>query len=221
MPAAPLPLLGEPDGEAFAAGYRQVCGVDEVGRGPLAGPVVAAAVVLPPHCDIPGLGDSKKLTARARARLVPEICGWALATGIGVAEADEIDRVNILQASLQAMARAVEALGLTPDFLLVDGVHPVPSPFPQRTLIGGDGRSRAIAAASILAKQHRDALMVELGGRYPGYGLESHMGYPTPSHRAAVRRLGPSEVHRRTFKGVREFAGPPLQPPPFAEGPGS
>ncbi|MDF1553048.1 MAG: ribonuclease HII [Deferrisomatales bacterium] len=220
MPAAPLPLLGEPDGEAFAAGYRQVCGVDEVGRGPLAGPVVAAAVVLPPHCDIPGLGDSKKLTARARARLVPEICGWALATGIGVAEADEIDRVNILQASLQAMARAVKALGLTPDFLLVDGVHPVPSPFPQRTLVGGDGLSRAIAAASILAKQYRDALMVELGGLYPGYGLETHMGYPTPSHRAAVRRLGPSAVHRRTFKGVREFAGPPLQPPPFAEGPG-
>jgi len=215
---APLPPLGEPDGEIFAAGFNRVCGVDEVGRGPLAGPVVAAAVVLPQHCEIPGLGDSKKLNARARSRLVPEIRDHALATGIGVAEADEIDRVNILQASLRAMARAVAALGLTPDFLLVDGVHPVSSPLPQRTLVGGDGRSRAIAAASILAKQHRDALMVELGRRYPGYGLEAHMGYPTPAHRAAVRRLGPTPVHRRTFKGVREFAGESAQQPLFAPG---
>jgi ribonuclease HII len=208
VPPALLSPLGAPDREAFAAGHVRVCGVDEAGRGPLAGPVVAAAVVLPRHCDIPGLGDSKKLSARTRARLVPEIRARALAAGIGVAEADEIDRVNILQASLLAMVRAVEALGLQPDFLLVDGPHPVPSPLPQRALIGGDGRSSAIAAASILAKQHRDALMVDLGARFPGYGLESHMGYPTAAHRAAVRRLGPSPVHRRTFKGVREVVGP-------------
>ena len=205
MSSAPLVCLGEPDREAFAAGFVRVCGVDEVGRGPLAGPVVAAAVVLPPHCEIPGLGDSKKLTARARARLVPEIEAHARATGIGVAEVDEIDRINILQASLLAMLRAVESLGLTPDLLLVDGVHPIRSSLPQRTLVGGDGRSCAIAAASVLAKQYRDARMAELGRRYPGYGLETHMGYPTLFHRAAVRRLGPSPVHRRTFKGVREF----------------
>ena len=207
MPPPVSSGLGGPDGEAFVAGYRRVCGVDEAGRGPLAGPVVAAAVVLPRDCHIDGLGDSKKLSAAARARLVPEIRRVALAAGIGAADADEIDRINILQASLLAMARAVAALVRAPDFLLVDGVHPIPTTIPQQTLIGGDGRSRAIAAASILAKQHRDELMAELGRRYPGYGFESHKGYPTAAHRDALRRLGPSPVHRRSFKGVREFSG--------------
>lgn len=218
MSPAPQVRLGEPDREAVAAGFATVCGVDEVGRGPLAGPVVAAAVVLPPRCEIAGLGDSKKLTARARERLVPVIEACARATGIGVAEVDEIDRINILQASLLAMLRAVEALGLTPDLLLVDGVHPIPSSLPQRTLVGGDGRSCAIAAASVLAKQFRDARMAELGRRYPGYGFETHMGYPTRLHRAAVQRLGPSPVHRRTFKGVREFGGGAACASPLASG---
>ncbi|MDW7709600.1 MAG: ribonuclease HII [Deferrisomatales bacterium] len=194
--------LGRPDQEAHARGYLRVCGLDEVGRGPLAGPVVAAAVVLSPGTEIPGLDDSKRLGPAARARLEPAIRSAAVDFALAVASPAEIDALNILQASLLAMGRAVAGLSEPPDFLLVDGNRPVPSPLPQRTVVGGDGLSTAIAAASVLAKQYRDALMEEYGRVHPGYGFEIHRGYPTPEHREALRRLGPCPLHRRSFRGV-------------------
>jgi len=197
--------LGDPDREAHRLGYLSVCGLDEVGRGPLAGPVVAAAAVLPPGAEIPGLGDSKALTPGRRAGLVPEIRRVCRAWAVAEVPPGEIDRLNILQASLLAMSRALGRLGLTPDFLLVDGVHRVPSEIPQQTLIRGDARSTAVAAASVLAKEHRDALMTEYARLHPGYGFEVHKGYPTAAHREALGRLGPCPIHRRTFRGVREF----------------
>lgn len=210
--------LGEPDREAHRLGYLSVCGLDEVGRGPLAGPVVAAAVVLPPGVRIEGLDDSKALTAARRAGLVPEIQRVCRAWAVAEASPAEIDRLNILQASLLAMARALGDLGLTPDFLLVDGVHRVSSRIAQQTLVRGDSRSSAVAAASVIAKEHRDARMIEYGRVHPGYGFELHKGYPTDAHREAIGRLGPSPIHRRTFRGVREFlergAQGDLFPPP-------
>ncbi len=205
-------LADDPDGLAFARGHVRVCGVDEVGRGPLAGPVVAAAVVLPPDVRLPGLDDSKRLSPAARARLVPEIQAAAVAVGLGLAAPAEIDRINILQASLRAMARAVAALSCVPDYLLVDGVHPVPVDLPQETLVKGDARSRCVAAASVIAKEHRDDLMRAYAREYPGYGFEDHKGYPTAAHRAALRNLGPSPLHRTTFRGVRELCHGPTQP---------
>lgn len=206
--------FGQPDRDALARGCERVCGVDEVGRGPLAGPVVAAAVVLPPGGaeKLEGLGDSKSLSPSVRARLSPRIREEALGVALGLADPEEIDRLNILQASLLAMRRAVEALPFSPDLLLVDGVHPVRClPMSQLTLIKGDARSWCIAAASIVAKEHRDALMRDLGERYPGYGFEDHAGYPTAHHRAALARLGPCPIHRRTFRGVRELLPPSPQ----------
>jgi ribonuclease HII len=190
-----------------------VCGVDEVGRGPLAGPVVAAAVLLARDAaaSLPGLGDSKVLSPAARAALVPRIRQVALGVGVGFAAPDEIDRVNILQASLLAMARAIRALPCSPDFVLVDGVHAVPISIPQETLVRGDARSACVAAASNVAKEHRDGLMREYAVFYPGYGFEEHMGYPTAGHRAALQRLGPCPLHRKSFKGVRELLAPPSQ----------
>jgi ribonuclease HII len=210
--------LGSPDRVARQQGYRRVCGLDEVGRGPLAGPVVAAAVTFAGGVDIPGLGDSKQLTRSARARLVPVIRRVATGVGLGLATPEEIDRINILQASLLAMVRAVTALPWEPDFLLVDGVHTVPLSIPQQTLIGGDARSTAVAAASVLAKEHRDALMVDYADAYPGYGFERHKGYPTLAHRDALRRLGPSPIHRTSFKGVQEPCHAPVQPDLFPAG---
>ena len=204
--------LGDPDREALREGYRLVCGVDEVGRGPLAGPVVAAAVVLPPGTSIAGLNDSKRINPSARASLLPKIREAALAIGIGTASAEEIDRLNILRASLLAMARAIQGLCLRPDFLLVDGLHPVPLPFPQKPIVRGDARSICIAAASNVAKEHRDALMRDYGRAFPGYGFEDHMGYPTQAHRSALARLGPTPLHRKTFRGVRETLNPGLFP---------
>ncbi len=204
--------LGGPDRETHARGYLRVCGLDEAGRGPLAGPVVAAAVVLAPESQIPGLDDSKRLTPGARARLDAVVRREALDFAIGVADPAEIDTLNILQASLLAMGRAVAGLSAPPDFLLVDGNQPVPSPIPQRTVVGGDGLSTAIAAASILAKQHRDALMEEYAREYPGYGFEGHRGYPTSDHREALRRLGPCPIHRRSFRGVCAVNGTLVQP---------
>ncbi|GAB4267300.1 MAG: ribonuclease HII [Deferrisomatales bacterium] len=208
---SPCPL-GEPDREAYVRGYRRVCGVDEVGRGPLAGPVVAAAVVFPPGGGVEGLGDSKTLSPARRAALVPAIREAALGVGIGTASPREIDRLNILRASLLAMERALEELAVQPDFLLVDGTHRVASPLPQCPLVRGDARSLAVAAASIVAKEHRDALMVEYGRAYPGYGFEEHKGYPTRAHREALRRLGPCPIHRRSFRGVEGPAPPAVQP---------
>jgi ribonuclease HII len=209
--------LGAPDRELFRRGYRLICGLDEAGRGPLAGPVVAAAVVLPPEAAarLPGLGDSKRLSHRARGILVPRILEVALSVAVAVVGPEEIDRINILQASLLAMTHAVAGLSRSPDFLLVDGNQRVSLPIPQETLVKGDSRAACIAAASNLAKEHRDALMKEYGARYPGYGFEDHMGYPTQSHRRALERLGPCPIHRKTFGGVRELLGRPFQPDLF------
>lgn len=185
---------------------RLVCGIDEAGRGPLAGPVCAAAVILDATGPIPGLGDSKTLSARTRERLAGEIMHRALAWGVGWASVEEIDRLNIRQANFLAMARAVEALSLPPDLALVDGNDPPPLQCPVRCLVGGDASEPAISAASILAKTRRDAHMQELEGLHPGYGFGAHKGYGTAAHLEALRRLGPSPVHRMSFAPVRAAA---------------
>lgn len=196
---------------ARAAGYACVCGIDEAGRGPLAGPVVAAAVVLPPGLALPGLNDSKKLTARRREALYTQLREDArVLIGVGLAAAAEIDRLNILRATHVAMARAVLSLPSTPDFCLIDGL-PVPQfPLPQRALVKGDARCLSIAAASIVAKVTRDRLMQDLAQQYPGYGFEKHAGYGTAAHLAALRRLGPCPEHRRSFAPVAQLLLPGL-----------
>ncbi|MEW6720875.1 MAG: ribonuclease HII [Thermodesulfobacteriota bacterium] len=187
---------------ARARGFLAPAGVDEAGRGPLAGPVVAAAVVLPPGYHHPDIRDSKKLTPAQRERVFPVIGRDAVSLAVGLASVEEIDGINILQASLLAMRRAVEALPALPDFLYVDGNRRIPCGIAQETLIGGDGRCLSIAAASIVAKVTRDRMMMELDEVYPGYGFAVHKGYPTPDHLEAIRRLGPCPIHRRTFRGV-------------------
>jgi ribonuclease HII len=191
--------------DLFGGGWpgRRVCGVDEAGRGPLAGPVVAAAVILDPAWPIDGLRDSKQLTARQRLRLAQLIRSRASAWAVAQASVEEIDRLNILQASLLAMKRAVEALVPAAEAALVDGDRLPPLAIEARAVIGGDACEPSISAASILAKQHRDALMVELDRAYPGYGFAEHAGYPTPRHLQRLRELGPSAVHRRSFAPVR------------------
>jgi len=188
-------------------GRTVVAGVDEAGRGPLAGPVVAACVILPPDCDFTQFRDSKTLTAVARERLRLQLTSIGAQVGVGIVSAADIDRLNILQASLFAMKKAVEALPRLPDFLLVDGKFTVPMPLPQQALVKGDSRSASIAAASIVAKVTRDELMEEYHARFPIYNFRKHKGYPTAEHRQAVRDHGPSPIHRRSFKGVREFVG--------------
>ena len=182
---------------------RLICGVDEAGRGPLAGPVVAAAVILPPGTSLSGLNDSKKLSPRRRERLAAEIRATALAWAVAEASAAEIDAWNILRSTLRAMARAVAALPLTPDEVLVDGNQAPALEVPVRTIIGGDALEPAIMAASILAKTHRDARLVALDARYPEYGFARHKGYGTAAHLAALARLGPCPEHRRSFAPVR------------------
>ena len=182
---------------------RLICGVDEAGRGPLAGPVVAAAVILPPNTPLSGLNDSKKLSPRRRERLAAEIRATALAWAVAEASAAEIDAWNILRSTLRAMARAVAALPLTPDEVLVDGNQAPALEVPVRTIIGGDALEPAIMAASILAKTHRDARLVALDARYPEYGFARHKGYGTAAHLAALARLGPCPEHRRSFAPVR------------------
>lgn len=179
------------------------CGVDEAGRGPLAGPVVAAAVILPPGTSLSGLNDSKKLSPRQRERLAAEIRATALAWAVAEASAAEIDAWNILRSTLRAMARAVAALPVTPDEVLVDGNQAPALEVPVRTIIGGDALEPAIMAASILAKTHRDARLVALEARHPGYGFARHKGYGTAAHLAALARLGPCPEHRRSFAPVR------------------
>ena len=182
---------------------RLICGVDEAGRGPLAGPVVAAAVILPPGTSLSGLNDSKKLSPRQRERLAAEIRATALAWAVAEASAAEIDAWNILRSTLRAMARAVAALPVMPDEVLVDGNQAPALEVPVRTIIGGDALEPAIMAASILAKTHRDARLVALDARYPEYGFARHKGYGTAAHLAALARLGPCPEHRRSFAPVR------------------
>ena len=181
------------------------CGVDEAGRGPLAGPVVAAAVILDPARPIEGLNDSKKLSAKRREILAVEIRSKALAWAIAEASVEEIDRINILQASLLAMQRAVDALGVQPSQALIDGNRCPQLACPAQAIIGGDGLVASIAAASILAKTYRDAGMLELHAVYPQYGFDRHMGYPTAAHLAALREHGVSPVHRRSYAPVAKL----------------
>ena len=182
-----------------------VCGVDEAGRGPLAGPVVAAAVILDPNNPIDGLNDSKKLSARRRERLKAEICAKALAWAVAEASVEEIDAINILHASMLAMQRAVDALSVTPARALIDGNRCPKLACEVEAVVGGDGKIEAIAAASILAKTTRDAGMSDLHLRYPQYGFDRHMGYPTALHLRALQEHGPSPVHRRSFSPVRQL----------------
>lgn len=182
-----------------------IAGVDEVGRGPLAGAVVAAAVILDPEHQIEGLADSKKLTEKRRLLLEVEIKEHALAWALGRAEPEEIDRINILQASLLAMQRAVEALQVTPSHALVDGNKCPNLDCSVEAIVGGDAIVPEISAASILAKVARDREMVEMDGRYPGYGLAKHKGYPTKAHMEALTTLGVTEIHRRSFGPVKRL----------------
>ena len=183
-----------------------VAGVDEVGRGPLAGPVVTAAVILDPARPIAGLRDSKTLAPARREALALLVRERALAWALGRAEVEEIDRWNILQATLLAMERAVRALAVAPEKVLVDGNRCPRVPYPVEAIVGGDGLVEAISAASIVAKVARDSEMVELDARYPGYGLAGHKGYPTREHLEALARLGPAPVHRRSFAPVARAA---------------
>ncbi len=182
-----------------------VCGVDEAGRGPLAGPVVAAAVILDPQQPIAGLNDSKKLSAKRREALAMEIRERALAWAVAEASVDEIDRINILQASFLAMRRAVEGLRLRPEKALIDGNRCPALDCPAEAIVGGDGKVASIAAASILAKTVRDAGMLELHADFPVYGFDRHMGYPTAFHLQALREHGPSPVHRRSYAPVAQL----------------
>ena len=183
----------------FEEGYQVICGVDEAGRGPLAGPVCAAAVILPPNAQIPGLNDSKKLTDKKRRELMPVIKEMAVAYGIAFADEKEIDEINILQATYRAMHRAIEALQVKPDLALVDGNRAGDFGLSVKTVVKGDSLSASIAAASILAKVTRDDLMLELAEKYPQYGFDIHKGYGTKAHYAALTEHGPSEIHRMTF----------------------
>ena len=191
---------------AMEEGFSLICGVDEAGRGPLAGPVCAAAVILPPDLELEGLNDSKKLSEKRREALYPLICEQALAYGIAFASEREIDELNILQATFLAMRRAVGQLGQKPDLALVDGNRePDFGDIPVRTIIKGDSRSANIAAASILAKVTRDRFMLEQDAAYPQYGFAIHKGYGTQKHYAALREFGPCPIHRRSF--LKKFYG--------------
>jgi ribonuclease HII len=182
-----------------------VCGVDEAGRGPLAGPVCAAAVILPPHLELPGLDDSKKLTDKRRRELFPLIKEQAIAYGIGLASHEEIDEINILQATFLAMERALVALNVKPDHVLIDGNRAKDFGLPVTTVVKGDSLSANVAAASILAKVTRDMIMEEEAVRYPQYGFEIHKGYGTKAHYEALGTYGPSPIHRMTF--LKKFYG--------------
>ncbi len=194
-----LAVLLTRERELWAAGMTRIAGVDEAGVGPLAGPLVAAAVVFPPDTGIEGVDDSKKLTPEKREALAVEIRAVALAWATAVIDSDELDRLNVYRATLTAMGRALDALSLTPDHVLVDARRIPGCDLPQEPIVKGDARCHAIAAASILAKTTRDALMRGYEDQYPGYGFADHKGYGTISHREAIRRLGPCAIHRRSF----------------------
>jgi ribonuclease HII len=197
--------LNEQNGFVFDDTGQILAGVDEVGRGPLAGPVVAAAVILDPHRPVEGLKDSKKLSERRREELAGLIRERALAWSLGRAEVHEIDDINILQASLLAMQRAVAALSMAPELVLVDGNRCPRLDYPSQAVVRGDALVPAISAASIIAKVSRDREMIELDGSYPGYGLAKHKGYPSKAHLAALQTLGVTPVHRRSYAPVRRL----------------
>ncbi|MBC8019231.1 MAG: ribonuclease HII [Verrucomicrobia bacterium] len=190
--------------QARSNGFQVIAGIDEAGRGPLAGPVIAAAVILPVGLLIKGVNDSKKLSPDTRERLFDVIMNQALSVGVGLGTPELIDRINILQATRHAMLMAVSQLVSRPDFILIDGISTIESPIPQKTIKKGDSLSLSIAAASIIAKVTRDRLMRELDALHPGYGFSGHKGYGSALHMEAIRRLGPSPVHRLTFGGVKE-----------------
>ena len=191
--------LWEIERELHAEGIGLICGVDEAGRGPLAGPVCAAAVILPPETELPGLNDSKKLSEKRREQLFPEIQRIALAWSVAFASVEEIEERNILGATMLAMNRAIAGLSLTPDLALIDGNRNKEIEVPNRCVVHGDARCASIAAASILAKVSRDHLMLELAREYPQYGFEKHKGYGTKAHYAALREYGPCPAHRPSF----------------------
>jgi len=205
--------------ELWAQGYSMVAGVDEAGMAPLAGPVVAGAVILPQNYKLRGLNESKKiLEEEKREELALQIKQAAVCWSVGVAEVEEIDQINIYHAGLLAMRRAVEGLSCVPDFVLVDARRIPHCPSPQRGIIRGDALSASIAAASIIAKTTRDAHMLELDSQYAGYGLASHKGYPTPEHCRALKELGALPIHRRSFGRVRQALGlDPIQPDLFEQ----
>ena len=189
----------------FERGINVVCGVDEAGRGPLAGPVCAAAVILPPNAEIPGLNDSKKLSDKKRRELYPIIMERAIAYGIAFADEKEIDEINILQATYLAMERAINQLSVKPELALIDGNRAKDFGIPVETVIHGDSLSASIAAASVLAKVTRDDYMLQMAEKYPGYEFEIHKGYGTKAHYAALTEHGPSPIHRVTF--LKKFYG--------------
>ena len=191
--------LWEIERELHKEGVGPICGVDEAGRGPLAGPVCAAAVILPPEAELPGLNDSKKLSEKKREQLFPEIQRLALAWSVAFASVEEIEERNILGATMLAMNRAISGLNLRPELALIDGNRNREIQVPSRCVVHGDARCASIAAASILAKVSRDRLMVELAREYPQYGFEQHKGYGTKAHYAALREYGPCPAHRPSF----------------------
>ena len=189
---------------AAKCGFLRIAGCDEVGRGPMFGPVVAAAAILPLGCRIPGLNDSKQLSEAKRNELDVIIRTKALAFAIAAIDVETIDRINIRNASLLAMKTAVGQLGMEPDYLLIDGCDTIDWPCPQESVIHGDGTSYSIAAASVLAKVYRDRMLVELDAVYPGYGLAKHKGYCSREHRAALDKLGPTPLHRKNWSPVMQ-----------------
>ena len=197
--------MWEIEDSCYAQGYAVICGVDEAGRGPLAGPVCAAAVILPEHMEIPGLTDSKKLSDKKRRELFPIIKEQAIAYGIGLASEKEIDEINILQATFLAMQRAIDQLEGKAELALIDGNREKDFGLPVKTVVKGDSLSANIAAASVLAKVTRDDIMTEMAETYPGYGFEIHKGYGTKAHYAALTEKGPSPIHRMTF--LKKFYG--------------
>lgn len=195
--------------KAWEKGHTRIAGIDEAGRGPLAGPVVSASVILAPDASIPGINDSKQLSAAKRSALYPLIYDRAISIGVGIVDAAEIDRINILQASLLSMVMATENLKPQPDWLLIDGRFCIPFHLPQQPIPKGDTLSISIAAASIVAKVTRDRLMEQYDQQYPQYGFSLHKGYPTRAHREAIRKFGCCPIHRLSFKGVAAPDGSP------------
>ena len=205
----------------WALGYLHVAGIDEAGRGPLAGPVVAACVVFPVGMSVDGVRDSKKLTASRRQALFQVIMDKAMSVGVGMADEKEIDQTNILAATLKAMKRAFDRMVVRPDYVLVDGLNLPVLPCPGQTMIRGDDQSQSIAAASIIAKVSRDRLMLDYDRQWPAYGFAEHKGYGTERHLAALAAHGPCPIHRRTFAPLRPvelelFAARPSHPPPVS-----